>query len=93
METQSSKLVLVRRSTAGDYPALARLASLAARPRPRGTFLVAEVGRKIVAAVSLDAAAKPLADPAHDTADVCLLLSKWGASLRRTSPATDSLAA
>ena len=93
MDTESSKPVLVRRSTAADFAALARLASLSGRPVPRGAFLIAEVGRSIVAAVSLDAASKPLADPSHDTADICLLLSKWGANLKRHGRYGDALAA
>jgi hypothetical protein len=93
MDTRSTKPVLVRRSTAADFAALARLASLNGRPAPRGPFLVAEVGHRIVAAVSLDVAEAPLSDLAHETTDICTLLTKWGANLRRSSPATDSLAA
>jgi hypothetical protein len=93
MDAESKKPVLVRRSTAADFAALARLASLSGRRAPRGTFLVAEVGGTMVAAVSLDVAAKPLSDPAHDTNDIRALLSKWGARLRRQSRTAESLAA
>ena len=93
MDTGSSKPVLVRRSTSGDFAALARLALLSASPMPRGTYLVAEVDGKMVAAVSVDMAEAPLFDPTEDTTDICSLLTKWGASLRRTPPSADALAA
>jgi hypothetical protein len=93
MDTGSTKPVLVRRSTTADFAALARLASLSGRPAPRGPFLIAEVSGKLVAAASLDVPALLLADPAHETTNIRALLFKWGANLRRTAPATDSLAA
>jgi hypothetical protein len=93
METGSTKPVLVRRSTAADFAALARLASLSGRQAPRGPFLIAEVGGKLVAAASLDVPAMLLADPAHETANIRALLFKWGANLRRTASRVESLAA
>ena len=93
METGSNNPVFVRRSTSADFAALARLALLSASPMPRGAYLIAEVGGTMVAAVSLDVAETPLFDPQHDTTDICSLLSKWGANLRREPGAADSLAA
>jgi hypothetical protein len=70
--TDAERLVL-RRSSAEDAPALARLARLDSAPRPRGEMLVAEVDEKIVAAVPFDGG-RPIADPFRPTADIVELL-------------------
>ena len=68
----SERLVL-RRSSAEDAPALARLARLDSAPRPRGELLVAEVDERIVAAVPFDGG-RAIADPFRPTADIVELL-------------------
>ena len=68
----AERLVL-RRSTAEDAPALARLARLDSAPRPRGEMLVAEVDDRIVAAVPFDGG-PAIADPFRPTADIVELL-------------------
>jgi hypothetical protein len=70
--TGTERLVL-RRSSAEDAPALARLARLDSAPRPRGDMLVAEVDEKIVAAVPFDGG-RAIADPFRPTADIVELL-------------------
>jgi hypothetical protein len=70
--TGAERLVL-RRSSAEDGPALARLARLDSAPRPNGDMLVAEVDEKIVAAVPF-AGGRAIADPFQPTADIVELL-------------------
>jgi hypothetical protein len=65
--------LVLRRSTAEDEPALARLARLDSAPRPRGDMLVAEVEDQIVAAVPLDGG-PAIADPFLPTADIVEIL-------------------
>jgi hypothetical protein len=68
----SERLVL-RRSSAEDAAALARLARLDSAPRPNGAMLVAEVDERIVAAVPFDGG-RAIADPFLPTADIVELL-------------------
>lgn len=65
--------LVLRRSSAEDEQALARLARLDSAPRPRGDMLVAEVDDVIVAAVPF-AGGPAIADPFRPTADVVALL-------------------
>ena len=65
--------LVLRRSTAEDEPALARLARLDSALRPQGEMLVAEVEDEIVAAVPL-AGGPAIADPFRPTADIVELL-------------------
>ena len=65
--------LVLRRSTADDEQALARLARLDSAPRPRGAMLVAEVDDRIVAAVP-SAGGPAIADPFRPTADIVELL-------------------
>jgi hypothetical protein len=74
--------VLLRRSVRADTAALRRLAALDSRPLPRGTFLLAEVGDALVAAVPLDVDESPIADPFEPTEDVCRLLRVRARQLR-----------
>ena len=69
----SGERLVLRRATAEDEPALARLARLDSAPRPSGEMLVAEVEDRIVAAVPF-AGGRAIADPFHPTADVVALL-------------------
>ena len=54
--------LVLRRSSAEDAPALARLARLDSAARPRGEMLVAEVDERLVAAVPVDGG-RAIADP------------------------------
>jgi hypothetical protein len=65
--------VSLRLCTVHDNPALDRLAALESRPLPTGSFVVAEIGGKIVAAAPLDGGV-PLADPFFATAHLLPLL-------------------
>jgi hypothetical protein len=65
--------LVLRRSSAEDEPALARLARLDSAPRPRSEMLVAEVDGEIVAAVPF-AGGPAIADPFRPTADVVAIL-------------------
>ena len=60
--------VLVRRATAADQPAIARLARLDDKRMPEGPFLVAEVDGEPVAAMALMSGVI-VADPFRRTAD------------------------
>ena len=65
--------LVLRRSSAEDEEALARLARLDSAPRARGEMLVAEVDDAIVAAVPFTGG-PAIADPFRPTADVVELL-------------------
>ena len=70
---QTDVPVSLRLCTVHDDPALARLAALEGRPLPTGSFVVAEIGGKLVAAQPLDGGL-PLADPFHATAHLLPIL-------------------
>ena len=65
--------VTVRRSTAGDAGALARLAALDSASPPRGPALVAEADSRLLAALPLGSG-RPIADPFEPTAELVALL-------------------
>jgi hypothetical protein len=65
--------VTIRRATAADCAALERLAQLEGRPAPNGAALVAEVGRRILAARWLGDRVT-LADPFAPTGELVTLL-------------------
>jgi hypothetical protein len=65
--------VSLRLCTVHDDAALERLAALESRPIPTGSFVVAEIGGKLVAAAPLDGGV-PLADPFYATAHLLPLL-------------------
>jgi hypothetical protein len=88
-----SECVFVRRSTILDLAALSQLAARSGRAVPRGLYLIAEVGGRIVAATSLDRREAPLGDPAADTADIQHLLRRWGSNLQRDVKGIESRAA
>jgi hypothetical protein len=86
--------ILIRRSKLFDAPALRRLASLDSRKLPEGRFLVAELGREIVAAAPLETEAPALADPFRPTADLRHFLERQARSIRaRMEARTDARAA
>jgi hypothetical protein len=65
--------ITIRRSTAGDAPAVARIAALDSGHAPEGDALLAFVGGQLRAVLPLDGG-RPLADPFHRTADLVELL-------------------
>jgi hypothetical protein len=65
--------VSLRLCTVHDDAALAQLAALDGRRLPSGSFVLVEVGGKLVAAQPLGGGA-PLADPFHPTAELLPLL-------------------
>lgn len=67
------KNVTVRRTTAGDAGALARLAALDSASPPRGPALVAEADSRLLAALPLGSG-RPIADPFEPTAEMVALL-------------------
>jgi len=80
--------LVLRRSTAEDEQALARLARLDSAPSPTGDMLVAEVDERIVAAVPFGGG-RPIADPFRPTADIVELLqvrAEYVSPLRRPAP-------
>jgi hypothetical protein len=67
------KNITVRRSTAGDAGALARLAALDSASPPRGPALVAMTDSRILAALPIGSG-RPIADPFEPTAELVALL-------------------
>ncbi len=63
----------IRRSTAGDEAALARLAALDSAGPPSGPALVAEVDSRLLAALPMGSG-RPIADPFRPTAELVALL-------------------
>lgn len=63
----------VRRSTAADHAALARLAALDSASPPRGPALIAEAGSRMLAALPLGSG-RAIADPFEPTAELVALL-------------------
>jgi len=72
--------VALRLCRVHDDEALARLAQLEGRALPAGSFVVAEVGGSIVAALPLSGGA-PLADPFRSTAQIMPLLKLRAAQI------------
>jgi hypothetical protein len=65
--------ITIRRSTAGDEAAVARVAALDSGSAPEGDALLAFVGGELRAVMPLDGG-RPLADPFHQTAELVELL-------------------
>ncbi|HEV2786828.1 MAG TPA: hypothetical protein VGV67_10595 [Solirubrobacteraceae bacterium] len=76
--------VLIRRASAYDEPALARLAALDERPElpPAGERLIGELGGRIVAALDVRSG-RAVADPFVPTSRVVELLGLRAAQVRR----------
>jgi hypothetical protein len=72
--------VTIRRSTAADRLALARLAALDSAPAPTGDMLMAEIDGEAVAAIEL-AGGVTIADPFRPTAELVELLGLRAAGL------------
>jgi hypothetical protein len=62
---------------------LNELAELEGRELPTTAFIVAEVDDEIVAAVTVDGSAAPLADPFRPTAPIVSFLEAWARPRRR----------
>ena len=73
--------VTIRPATRADYPAIARLAALDSARVPRGRVLLAELGGRVVAAISLDSGVL-FADPFVSTVDVLNVLSAKAAQVK-----------
>jgi hypothetical protein len=80
-----SSTVVIRAARPGDALPLARLAALDSAAVPAGDVVLAEIEGEIVAAVSVDGAAR-IADPFRRTADVLALLDLRVAALRPSAP-------
>jgi hypothetical protein len=65
--------ITIRRSTAGDAAAVARIAALDSGRAPEGDSLLAFVSGELRAVLPLDGG-RPLADPFHRTAELVQLL-------------------
>ena len=65
--------ITIRRSTAGDAAAVARIAALDSGRAPEGDAMLAFVGGELHAVLPLDGG-RPLADPFHRTAELVELL-------------------
>jgi hypothetical protein len=65
--------ITIRRSTAGDAAAVARIAALDSGRAPEGDALLAFVSGELRAVLPLDGG-RPLADPFHRTAELVELL-------------------
>jgi len=80
--TLSPSPVAMRAARGSDGAAVARLAALDSKPRPRGEVLVAEVEGRILAALSLESGVIA-ADPFEPTADLVALLELHAGDRRR----------
>src|SRR5215211_2903221 len=80
--TLSPSPVAMRAARGSDGPAIARLAALDSKPRPRGEVLVAEVDGEIRAALALDTGVIA-ANPIEPTADLVALLELHAGDRRR----------
>jgi hypothetical protein len=74
--------VLIRRASAADAPALARLSALDERELPAGERLIGEIGGRIVAALEV-CSGRTIADPFVATTGVVELLDLRAAQVRR----------
>jgi hypothetical protein len=72
-EVEMSQDITIRRATAADEAAIARVAALDSARAPKGATIVASVGGDVRAALPLDGGA-PVADPFHRTAELVDLL-------------------
>jgi hypothetical protein len=73
--------ITIRQSTETDAPMLHRLAELDSSRPIEGQVLMAELGDRLVAAISLDER-RAIADPFEPTQDVLELLWGWANQVR-----------
>jgi hypothetical protein len=74
--------ISIRPANPSDYSALWQLAALDDRALPSGPFLVAELDREVVAAISVPAGTT-IADPFRRTAEATALLELRASQLSR----------
>ncbi|MGH2942053.1 MAG: hypothetical protein ACRDLN_04675 [Solirubrobacteraceae bacterium] len=74
--------LLIRRASAADEPAIARLAALDERELPRGERLIGELEGRIVAALDV-CSGRSIADPFVPTSGIVELLGLRAAQVRR----------
>jgi hypothetical protein len=72
----------IRRASAGDSAAVARLATLDSATAPAGAVLLGEVGDELWAAVEIDSGAA-IADPFRPSRDIVELLRLRAKMMRR----------
>jgi hypothetical protein len=72
----------IRRASAGDSAAVARLATLDSATAPTGDLLLGEVGDELWAAVGIDSGAA-IADPFRPSLDIVELLRLRAKMMRR----------
>lgn len=82
--------IAIRRATAADRAAIARLAVLDSATAPKGELLLAEVGGELQAAIEI-ASGTTIADPFRPTVQVVELLSLRAARLRSPAGVTRRL--
>jgi hypothetical protein len=75
----------IRRASAADAAAVARLAALDSAVPPTGELLLGEVGDELWAAVAVDSGAT-IADPFRPSRDVVELLNLSARRMRREAP-------
>jgi hypothetical protein len=75
--------ITVRRSAAGDWSELERLAALDSARPPTGPALVAEADSRMIAALPLGSG-RPIADPFEPTAAIVALLELRAAQMAGT---------
>jgi hypothetical protein len=75
----------IRHATAGDLPALERLAALDSRRLPSGELFVGEVDGRLLAAVSIDTGSV-IADPFEHTAAIVDVLRVQSRAARPAAP-------
>jgi hypothetical protein len=76
----------IRRASAGDSAAVARLATLDSATAPAGAVLLGEVGDELWAAVEIDSGAA-IADPFRPSRDIVELLKLRAKMMRRDTEA------
>jgi hypothetical protein len=94
MDRNHAQDLVIRRAGPADAAAIARLAQLddAPPPGPADTFLLAEVGGELWAAVAVDGA-PAIADPFRPSAAVAELLVAWSGQAAATNGRRGRLAA
>ena len=75
----------IRRASAADAAAVARLAALDSAVPPTGELLLGEVGDELWAAVAVDSGAT-IADPFRPSRDIVELLNLRARRMRREAP-------
>src|SRR5690348_12410584 len=81
--TRTEEPVTLRLARPHDAAALLRLTQLEQRPEPQGSYLVAEIGGELVAALPLPHG-EPLGDPFRPTAQLVPLLELRAKQLDRS---------